>query len=52
MPFPSCDILSLLTPVLIVVQLKIEETSRRLRSGDLGIPPPEDRLDIYYHQIY
>jgi len=28
------------------VQLKIEEASRRLRSGDLGIPPnPEDRLE-------
>lgn len=28
------------------VQLKIEEVSRRLRTGDLGIPPnPEDRFD-------
>jgi hypothetical protein len=30
--------------VLSTVQLKIEETSRRLRSGDLGIPGLEDRL--------
>ena len=36
-----------LMSVLSVVQLKIEETSRRLRSGDLGIPGQEDRLDIF-----
>lgn len=30
----------------LTVQLQIEETSRRLRTGDLGIPPnPEERFD-------
>jgi len=29
-----------------LLQLQIEEISRRLRTGDLGIPPnPEDRFD-------
>jgi hypothetical protein len=37
----------LLFTVLSIVQLKIEETSRRLRSGDLGIPGLEDRFDIF-----
>lgn len=33
-----------LTPSL-TVQLQIEEISRRLRTGDLGIPPnPEERF--------
>lgn len=31
----------------IPVQLQIEEVSRKLRSGDLGIPPnPEDRCSV------
>ena len=29
------------------VQFKIEEITRKLRTGDLGIPPnPEERFDI------
>ena len=34
-----------LVPQAYLLQLKIEEASWRLRSGDLGIPPnPEDRF--------
>lgn len=35
------------------VHLQIEEISRRLRTGDLGIPPvPEDRFDFYNHMFW
>ena len=31
---------------LLTAQLQIEELTRKLRTGDLGIPPnPEDRLE-------
>ena len=34
--------------LLILVQLQIEDISRKLRSGDLGIPPnPADRSDLH-----
>lgn len=37
---------SFLTPYL-TVQLQIEEVSRRLRTGELGINPnPEERFDV------
>lgn len=36
---------TLVNLVFLPVQLQIEDITRRLRSGDLGIPPnPEDRL--------
>ena len=43
-----CLTLGLLCPLTrsITVQLKIEDASRRLRTGDLGIPlNPEDRFE-------
>jgi len=31
----------------LTVQLQIEDITRKLKSGDLGIPPnPEDRFDV------
>lgn len=39
-----CSLFSPLTKIL--VQLQIEDASRRLRSGDLGIPAnPEERFE-------
>ena len=38
--------------VLILVQLQIEDVSRKLRSGDLGIPPnPADRSDSSFNHL-
>ena len=37
---------ALVCPTDITVQLRIEDATRKLRSGELGIPPnPEDRFD-------
>nr|KAF6438990.1 splicing factor 1 [Molossus molossus] len=35
-----------------IVQLQIEDLTRKLRTGDLGIPPnPEDRLGNSFNQL-